>query len=88
MYIIYLALAFALIFYSIDSITRMIKTISRSGFLAPVGSGYGGAWFASIVILNITVLIAIIIYYMSKRHALGKSGPKGYDGTPGDTYTD
>lgn len=81
MYIILLALLFAMIFYSGTAIIRMVKAVRASGILNPLGGGYGIGWFSILIILNFVMLAAIIIYYNYKvRNIQGQPGPKGYNG--------
>lgn len=83
MYIIYLAILFAMVFYSISSISRMVKAVKNSGFLGPIGGSYGIGWFTTLIILNIVLLIGSITYYIIKRKPIGESGPQGYEGNIG-----
>lgn len=84
MNIILAALAFAMIFYGATALVRMAKAVRASDFLSPIGGGYGVGWFSTLILLNVIILIAMVVYYRYKRRSnIGAPGPKGYEGPIG-----
>lgn len=86
MNIILAAILFAMVFYGASTIIRMVKAIRASGFLSPLGGGYGIGWFATLILLNIVILSGIILYYRYKRRTnIGTPGYKGFEGHQGNS---
>ena len=84
---ILIALLFAVIFYSFSSIRYIIKSIfDGTGNLYNVNSY---AWFWSLIIINLIILIFIYGYsWYKKNYAIGDIGQLGFRGLPGQSARD
>ena len=84
---IVLALLFAVIFYSFSSIRYIVKSIfDGSGNLYNVNSY---AWFWSLIIINLIILIFIYSYtWYKNNYSVGNMGEAGFKGLPGQPAKD
>ena len=76
MYIIIIAVIFGLLFYS----WSIIKLINIGQYTSVTGFN----WVATIAIINIIVLIALIWNYYKLKNIPGPPGQKGLPGQSGD----
>jgi hypothetical protein len=84
---IVIALLFAVIFYSFSSIRYIVKSIfDGSGNLYNVNSY---AWFWSLLIINLIIIIFIYGYsWYKNNYSLGDMGQPGFRGVPGKQAKD
>ena len=80
MYIIFGSIVIMIIILFGSSILSMIKSnISNSTPNVKMGN----IWFATLLIINITIVIFIYVFYYYKSLNMGKNGPTGDKGFPG-----
>ena len=83
MYILYLSLIGCILVFFAQTIYTLIKEYSTKT-LNDNTNVIGNIWFVCLLIINITILIFIYLYYNSKITILGKEGIEGPPGLPGE----
>jgi heme/copper-type cytochrome/quinol oxidase subunit 2 len=85
MYIIFASIVIMIIILFGSGIVSMIKSnVSNSTPNVKMGN----MWFAILLIINISVVIFIYVFYYYKTSKIGKIGPtgdKGFEGVKGET---
>ena len=87
MYLIFGTIIVLIIIMFGSSIVSMIKSTASNAKNMNPSNKIGNIWFASLLIVNIFVIIFIYTFYYYKSNAVGTLGPtgnKGYAGIGGE----
>jgi hypothetical protein len=84
MNLILLAIGFTIVWFSIASIRTLISSITASRTFQANTQAF--MWFFSLLALNLVIMAFIIgFYYYKIRGSPGALGPKGYQGSMGES---
>jgi len=86
MMLIYTAIIGCLIVYFFQTI-YIVLTAYSSNAIKSKNTLIGNIWFISLLIINITIIIFIIMFYYNKSTQPGRSGLDGNKGYPGESGT-